>query len=746
MLRPDDVGSRRLTPPPILRYNTFGFAVPEVRMAFPLVTSLDGRWRLRPTTAFQHGRYPADDAGWIEQDLPAHWQSHPLLEHYTGRMLYRRSFSHATIVAGQRHWLRCNGVFYRAQAYFNEVDLGQHEGYFAPYEREITRWLAEDNTLLFEVECRDERDRTNKRQITGVFSHWDSIDPEANPGGFWLPIEIITTGAARLHTVRLHTSHANPAAAVLRFSAEIDATGTHDAALRWTFAPHNIAGEVQTFVERRTLIPGTQTLVGSLTLRDPQLWWSHDMGHPALYDVTCEVLIEDIVSDLQQFRYGVRTFELRDWIPYLNGERLFAKGNNYPPTDVRLASVTYERCAADLELARACNMNMLRVHAHVPHPTLLDAADAMGMLLWQDFPLQWLYAADVFDEAARQARLMIRQLGNHPSIVIWCMHNEPVHVVDTRRENFLSRLRVYWSLFVWNDNRNVLDARLKQLAETEDPTRPVVRASGEYAIPGVRAGGDAHYYFGWYTMYGPLRAFERVMQLFPVNLRFVTEFGAQSFPNLASSERFLGSDISQIDWEYVAARHQLQPEMLAHWVDWRSAPSLAALVDLTQDYQVEVNRFYIDRLRLHKYRPAGGCLPFMFHDANPSVSWSILDYWRVPKRSYAAMQLAYSTQYAFTILEQDHYAVGAPIEIPVYLVNDARTNVQVRLSARIIDPEGIIVAARSRNAMLAADSMAMEVERLQLTPPASGRYTLQLRWSTDTTDELVNTYEIHVDA
>ena len=38
--------------------------------------------------------------------------------------------------------------------------------------------------------------------------------------------------------------------------------------------------------------------------------------------------------------------------------------------------------------ARECHMNVLRVHAHVAHPALYAAADAQGLLLWQDFPLQ----------------------------------------------------------------------------------------------------------------------------------------------------------------------------------------------------------------------------------------------------------------------------------------------------------------------------------------------------------------------
>jgi beta-mannosidase len=735
-------------------------------MTFPQSLSLDGAWRLLPIDTFRQGFYPLDDDAWLEQELPAHWQQHPLLERYAGKMVYRKCFplasSEFSVLSSQlteqdvqlktqnselktRFWLRLNGIFYWSQPYFNGVDLGRHEGYFAPQEHEVTGWVADDNTLVVEVECPEEHDKTGKRMITGVFSHWDCLDPATNPGGIWLPVELIATGPARIQEVLLHTEALGATAAELRYRVVLDAAAAGDATLRWTLTPTNFAGEVQVIEQRRALALGQQELAGVLSVRDPQPWWTHDLGHPNCYAVTLAIVYGDVVSDERAQTFGIRRFEMRSWIASLNGKRLFLKGNNYPPGDTRIATMTPERCADDLRLARECHMNLLRVHAHVEHPAFYEAADEAGVLLWQDMPLQWLYRRDVLPAAREQARQMVRLLYNHPAAAIWCMHNEALYTADTKDDRLITRLRIYFSAFAWNWNREVMDTQLAAVAREQDPSRPVVRSSNEYAVPLLRKGTDTHFYYGWYgEVYGPLRGWEGVARRFPDNIRFVTEFGAQSFPNAESSAKFMAADVARIDWDHLIARHHFQPNMLDMWVDWRAVGSLEELARMTQDYQSMVNRFYIDRLRFHKYRPTGGIVPFMFHDSNPAVQWSILDYWRVPKRSYAALRLAFSPQYIFTLLDKDEYAVGTPIDLPIYVVNDAHQAAPAELEARLLDPADAELARLERALTLPPDCMAMEIERLRLTPDRAGTYRLALALRPRDGEPVEQEYEIAV--
>ncbi len=706
-------------------------------------TQLTQHWRMTPVPHFNKGAYTGvADERWLACTIPQHWQSEPLLRQYVGRMVYQTTFE-ASVQPNRRYFIRLNGVFYYCRAWLNTHDVGRFEGYFTPHTTDVTALLTTHNTLTLEVSCPEEHDKVNKRLITGVFSHWDSLDSTTNPGGVWLPVELLETGAVHITHLMLTTQYATDEQAELRFRLHTDALTACRAQVHWHFAPRNFAGKVHTMTTHVALAAGQHEASGLLTIPDPQRWWSHDLGHPSLYRVTATIVVDGEASDEISFDFGIRTFEMKNWIPYLNGKRFFMKGNNYPPTDTRIATTTRARCADDIRLARECHMNVLRVHAHVGHPYLYAEADAQGMLIWQDFPLQWIYCRDVLEPAKQQVREMVQLLHNHPSVVIWCMHNEAVHVASTSDERLLTKLRTYWSVFVWNWNRDVLDTALQHEVATIDTSRPSVRSSGEYAVPLWHKGTDTHFYYGWYMIYGKLATWQQLIKQFPANSRFVTEFGAQSFPNHESAVRFMDADIRAIDWAKLQRQHSFQPDILAYWMDWRNTSNLHQLIDMTQQYQSHINRHYIDRLRLRKYRPTGGVVPFMFHDANPAVSWSIVDYWRVPKQSYYAMQLAFRPQYLFCVVESETLARGTPIDIPVMVVNDAHHDVTVTMEIRVVAPDDRELVKVRHTRTLPADVMAMRVDELRLQPDMPGRYRVQLQMRS-AHDEMTQEYVITV--
>src|SRR5262249_15371151 len=124
--------------------------------------------------------------------------------------------------------------------------------------------------------------------------------------------------------------------------------------------------------------------------------------------------------------------------------------------------------------------------------------------------------------------------------------------------------------------------------------------------------------------------------------------------------------------------------------------------------------------------------------------WSIVDYWRVPKRSYDAMRLAFSPQYVFTLLDRDDYPAGRPIDLPIYIVNDAQLNVPAEVTARLYDHAGAELARIERALTFPADCMALELDRLRLTPERPGTYRLLLSWQIEDDEMLEQAYDIMV--
>lgn len=75
----------------------------------------------------------------------------------------------------------------------------------------------------------------------------------------------------------------------------------------------------------------------------------------------------------------------------------------------------------DLQLVLDMNANAIRVHGHVAGRPLYRMADEMGLMIWQDVPLQWGYkdTPEFADNAARQSLEMTEQFGNSPAIIAW---------------------------------------------------------------------------------------------------------------------------------------------------------------------------------------------------------------------------------------------------------------------------------------------------------------------------------------
>ncbi|MBL8154931.1 MAG: hypothetical protein JNM70_12170, partial [Anaerolineae bacterium] len=275
---------------------------------------------------------------------------------------------------------------------------------------------------------------------------------------------------------------------------------------------------------------------------------------------------------------------------YLNDRPVSLRGSSYIPA-LYLSQCTDESFTHDLALARAANLNLLRVHVHVSPLELYDLCDRTGLLIWQDFELNWTQdtSPEFEQRALRLQRDMIDLLKHHPSVVMWACHNEPT-MIFARRSNLEVRP----------------DPALYADAAAYDPTRPVFLCSGQMDADWQRS-GDSHWYFGaiWSRHFTDIRRRRS---------RLLSEFGFE-----APASRETLRDCPDV-WE-----------RLNHLDD--HIESLWAYQAVLIQYQVE----YVRRLRRES---CAGYVHFCLNDLVPQVGCGVLDASRLPKGGYAALQRA----------------------------------------------------------------------------------------------------------
>lgn len=605
-----------------------------------------------------------DDDHWEPIDVPGHWRHQSAFADSDGPLLYRTRFELDGRLSDERQFVVLDGIFYQGDVWLDGAYLGDPEGYFAPHAFDITALaaLGTEHVLAVEVTCNPQGNKRAKRNVTGVFQDWPHGDPDWNPGGIWRPVRIETTGPVRIDRLRVLCRDANETNAHVRIHARLDSDGPQTVRLRTVVDGTPVAEQEQ------SLARGLNEVDWNVDIAEPRLWWPWSLGDQALTDIAVEVFVvptdaraaRDVPSHRRSVRTGLREVALQDWAFSVNGERLFIKGANLAPTRLAIADASAAEVRRDVELAREAGLDLLRVHGHIGRPELYDAADELGVLLWQDFPLQAGYARSIRRQAVQQARDAVDLLGHHPSIAAWCAHNAPVSATPQVRRVLGQQLPTW--------NKTVLDRWVKRAFESADETRSTIAHSGVLPHLPQLDGTDSHLWFGWRN--GAERDLSGFAAVMPRMVRFVSEFGAQAVPDsaaFASPERW-----PELDWALLAREHgydpvgfetHVPPALHATFDSWRAA---------TQRYQAGLLRHHIETLRRLKYRPTGGFCFFALNDPVPAISFSVLDHDRMPKLGFQAVVEACRPVIVVSDRLPATIAPGHGLALDVHVVSDLR--------------------------------------------------------------------------
>jgi beta-mannosidase len=198
-------------------------------------------------------------------------------------------------------------------------------------------------------------------------------------------------------------------------------------------------------VYSETLPVDSTTIKGRITIKTPKLWYPVGYGLQSLYKVVVELQKDNSILDSKNQKLGIRRAHviqkpLKDeggttFYFEVNNIPIFCGGSNWIPADNILTRLTPQRYREWLHLLVKGNQNMVRVWAGgiYEHDSFYEAADELGILVWQDFlfgcgqyPAHTAFQKNVKREAITQ----MKRLRHHPSIVLLAGNNEDYQVAE----------------------------------------------------------------------------------------------------------------------------------------------------------------------------------------------------------------------------------------------------------------------------------------------------------------------------
>ena len=192
----------------------------------------------------------------------------------------------------------------------------------------------------------------------------------------------------------------------------------------------------------RKRLPGKDGLC-SLAQLNVETWWPNGHGEQPLYDLTVDLWVEGGVHDTAKFQLGFRRISwapcrgapvgARDWICEVNGKAVFMQGANWVPLRTCFADTTPEEVDQRLTTYRDLGFNLLRIWGGsvLERRTFYEKCDALGLMVWQEFPLS---SSGIDNHPPDDPRLIsdmrricadyIGKRSHHASLILWCGGNE----------------------------------------------------------------------------------------------------------------------------------------------------------------------------------------------------------------------------------------------------------------------------------------------------------------------------------
>ena len=348
------------------------------------------------------------------------------------------------------------GADYIAKVYVNDVCVGMHEGFFAPFEFEITEVAKKGvNHLKVVLEndfiYRGDTVKSLMGQVLGLPTiEGDKLyaatglgydDPEVGwhhcPPGMGLWNDVYAEVRSKINITDLYV---RPILSENAAELWVEVENTEHIARKVNLGLSLYGRNFEkTFFEDLEYSPtsdGYELLASygknlykiRLPIDEVRLWNNET---PYLYQLNVTAICDNNVEDTGSVHFGMREFtqdtqsEPKGMF-YLNGEKIRLRGANtmgFEQLDVSHGD--FDQLVSDILMAKICNMNYFRLTQRPVQDEVYEYCDMLGMMVQTDLPLFSVMRRSKFCEGVRQAEEMARIVRKHPSNIVVTYMNEP---------------------------------------------------------------------------------------------------------------------------------------------------------------------------------------------------------------------------------------------------------------------------------------------------------------------------------
>lgn len=395
---------------------------------------LDGTWRfklhgedaLRPTRVLAHEELE------LSINVPFCYQSELSGlqdDGYYPAVWYSREFPIKPEETSGRVWLNFGAVDYFAEVFVNGTWVGQHTGGHTSFRFDITRYVhvGENQLSVKAVDLLDPAQPRGKQSWQSPYSCW-----YRGCTGIWQSVWLEFTPHQAIDSVRVDTDPADR-----RIDIRVRPTLARPARLRTRIS---LNGRELDNAETVSVYPETRV---THRLPEVDLWRP---AAPVLYDVDIEIVSPDGSVDSISTYTAFRTIGLAGGMLLINDEPVYQRlvlDQGFWP-DGHYTAPTQRALKRDIELAMSMGFNGCRKHVKPEAPVFYYWADAMGYLVWAEFPSPYVLNPEVQRRVFSELSEMVEQQRQHPSIIAWTLYNEswglPHLDTDLSSRRWLERL------------------------------------------------------------------------------------------------------------------------------------------------------------------------------------------------------------------------------------------------------------------------------------------------------------------